>query len=142
MLQCRKIGQDNNAMLLHTRFLVTNALTIFFVPYISQSHHHPNFSTMTTLHCSPHLLIAANAAKPVITLQIPRIVISQPFPIALSTGSATMAPVKENMLRTKLLRAMPDAARLGMNSVSIVLTRLNISIEPTPKKTVAVSVLR
>jgi hypothetical protein len=37
---------------------------------------------------------------------------------------------------------MPDAARLGMNSVSIVLTRLNISIEPTPKKTVAVSVLR
>lgn len=60
---------------------------------------------------------------------------SHPLPIALMIGSAIMAPVKEQMLRTKLLRAMPEAARFGMNSVNMVETSENISMEPTPKKT-------
>ena len=101
----------------------------------SNIHAHPNSSTIFTRHCAPHFLIAPSAMNPVTMLQSPRIVMSHPLPMALMIGSAIMAPVKEQMLRTKLFRAMPDAARLGMNSVSMVDTSEKISMEPTPKKT-------
>ena len=96
----------------------------------------PSSSTIFTRHCEPHLRMAPSAMNPVMILQSPRIVISQPLPIAFSTGSAIIAPVKEQMLRTKLFKAMPEAARFGINSVNMVETRENINMDPTPKKTV------
>lgn len=76
-------------------------------------------------------------ASPLIKLHSPRIVNSQPLPIALMMGSAARAPAKEKMLRTKLLMAMPEEARRGMNSVSMVVESAKISMLPTPKKKLA-----
>lgn len=48
-----------------------------------------------------------------------------------------MPPVQLKMLRTKLLRATPLLLRRGMNSVSIVVAALKTSMDPTPKKKLA-----
>ena len=50
-----------------------------------------------------------------------------------------MVPAHEKMLRMKLLAATPEEARRGMNSVSIVVAMAKISIEPMPKKKLAIS---
>lgn len=62
---------------------------------------------------------------------------SQPLPMALMVGSAAKTPAKEKMLRTELLMAMPEEARRGMNSVSMVVESAKISMLPTPKKKLA-----
>jgi hypothetical protein len=68
----------------------------------------------------------------------PRIVKSQPLPIPLIIGAVTRDPTQEKMFRTKLFRATPSEDFLGMNSVSIVVTMLKMSIDPTPKKKLAI----
>ena len=67
----------------------------------------------------------------------PRIVKSQPFPMASMIGAVTKDPTQEKMFRMKLFSATPDDDFLGMNSVNIVVTILKISMDPTPKKTLA-----
>ena len=69
----------------------------------------------------------------------PRPVNSQPFPMAVIKGLATIAPMQEKMFRTKLFAATPEEARLGMNSVSMVVAMAKMSIEPMPKKKFAIS---
>lgn len=59
---------------------------------------------------------------------------SQPLPIAFIIGAATTEPIQEKMLRMKLFSATPADALFGMNSVSIVVAMLKISIDPMPKK--------
>lgn len=68
----------------------------------------------------------------------PRMVKSHPFPIALMMGDVTTPPTQEKILRTKLLTATPEADRLGMNSVSMVVAMLKMSMEPIPKKKPAI----
>jgi hypothetical protein len=62
----------------------------------------------------------------------------QPLPMAVMTGAVTKDPTHEKMFRTKLLSATPDDDFFGMNSVSIVVAMLKISIEPMPKKKLAI----
>ena len=71
--------------------------------------------------------------------QIPIMVNTHPLPIAEIHGSATIAPKQEKMFRTKLLTATPEDARLGINSVSIVVAKPKISMLPMPKKKLAKS---
>lgn len=59
---------------------------------------------------------------------------SQPFPMALMIGAATMDPTQEKMFRTKLLTATPLDDFWGMNSVSMVVAMAKINIDPMPKK--------
>ncbi len=66
------------------------------------------------------------------SVQIPRIVNSQPLPIADMIGAPTTAPTQERMFRQKLFKATPDDDLRGMNSVNIVVDMANISIDPTP----------
>lgn len=54
---------------------------------------------------------------PLDSVQMPKIVKSQPFPIAEITGAPTIAPTHENMFLTRLFNATPDDDRFGMNSV-------------------------
>ena len=70
--------------------------------------------------------------------QIPRIVKSQPFPIALMMGAVRTLPTQLNMFLTKLLIATPVDAFRGMNSVSIVVAMAKINIDPTPKMKFAI----
>lgn len=63
--------------------------------------------------------------------------LNTPFPIATIRGSVTTEPTQENMLRTKLLSAMPWLLFRGINSVNIVVTRAKMSMLPTPKKKLA-----
>lgn len=94
-------------------------------------------SPILRLHLSPCVRMVQITASPLIKPHSPRIVNSQPLPIALMMGSAARAPAKEKMLRTKLLMAMPEEARRGMNSVSMVVESAKISMLPTPKKKLA-----
>lgn len=64
--------------------------------------------------------------------QIPRMVKSHPFPMALMIGTPTAPPMQEKMFLTKLLTATPEEDLSGMNSVSIVVAIAKISMEPTP----------
>lgn len=75
--------------------------------------------------------LLANATRP-------RIVKVQPLPMAPMTGAATKEPMHENMFRMKLLTATPLDDFLGMNSVSMVVATLKMSIDPTPKKKLAI----
>jgi len=95
---------------------------------------YPSSFTILSLHSTPHLPIAPNATHPVTNPHTPSTVINHPFPIPSNAGSATTAPAKLHMFRTKLFSAIPLAARLGMNSVNIVFTSEKMSIEPIPKK--------
>lgn len=63
---------------------------------------------------------------------------SQPLPIPWMMGDVTRVPTQEKMLRTKLLSATPVDDFFGMNSVSIVVAMLKISMDPTPKKKLAI----
>jgi hypothetical protein len=56
----------------------------------------------------------------------PKIVKSQPLPMALIRGSVTAPPTQLKIFRTKLFRATPLLAFRGMNSVSIVVTAAKI----------------
>lgn len=68
----------------------------------------------------------------------PRIVKSQPFPMALMIGAVTKEPIHEKMFRIKLFNATPADAFFGMNSVNIVVAMLKISMDPIPKKKFAI----
>ena len=68
----------------------------------------------------------------------PRMVNSHPFPIASMIGAVTRDPTHEKMFRIKLFKATPADAFLGMNSVNIVVAILKISIDPIPKKKLAI----
>jgi hypothetical protein len=65
---------------------------------------------------------------------MPRIVKVHPCPTPASSGAATTLAMHETMFRTKLLTATPDDDFLGINSVSIVVTIVKISSDPTPNK--------
>jgi hypothetical protein len=67
----------------------------------------------------------------------PRIVKSQPLPMALMRGAVIREPTQEKIFRTKLFRATPIDDFLGMNSVSMVVTMLKMIMEPIPKKKLA-----
>ena len=62
----------------------------------------------------------------------------QPLPIAPMIGAVTTEPTQEKMFRMKLLRATPSEDFFGMNSVSMVVTILKMSMEPIPKKKLAI----
>lgn len=64
---------------------------------------------------------------------IPRIVKSHPLPIPLMIGAVTTPATHEKIFRTKLLTATPVDDFRGMNSVSMVVDMLKMSIDPTPK---------
>ena len=89
-------------------------------------------------YLSAYLLMIQNTL-PLPNAMTPTPVNSQPLPMASMRGSATMAPMHENMLRTKLLAATPEEALRGMNSVSMVVDMAKMSIEPIPKKKLAIS---
>jgi hypothetical protein len=76
---------------------------------------------------------------PLTTDTNPKIVHSQPLPIAWIKGAATIAPTQLNMLRKKLFTAIPVLAFRGINSVNIVVAMANINIDPIPKKNRAMS---
>lgn len=67
----------------------------------------------------------------------PRIVNSHPLPMPPMMGEVTRDPTQEKMFRMKLLRATPSEDFFGMNSVSMVVTMLKMSMEPIPKKKLA-----
>ena len=58
--------------------------------------------------------------------------------MASMIGLVTSVVTNANMFRVKLFRATPADDFLGMNSVSIVVVVLKISIDPTPKKKLAI----
>lgn len=70
---------------------------------------------------------------------MPKPLQSQPFPIASISGTATMAPIHENIFRTKLFKAIPLEALLGMNSVNIVEVVAKTIMLPMPKKKFAIN---
>ena len=82
-------------------------------------------------HCGPKRFIA-QMTDALENVQIPRIVKSQPLPIAAISGAPTIPPIHDKMFRHRLFKATPDEDLLGMNSVSIVVAMANISIDPTP----------
>ncbi len=69
----------------------------------------------------------------------PNPVNSQPLPMAFNNGCATTPPTHEKMFRTKLLTATPEEAFFGMNSVSMVVDMLKMSMLPRPKKKLAIN---
>ena len=75
--------------------------------------------------------LLANATRP-------RIVKSQPLPMASMIGAVTKDPTHEKMFRIKLFSATPADAFCGINSVNIVVAMPNIIMEPTPKKKLAI----
>jgi hypothetical protein len=87
--------------------------------------------SILSLHRGPNFLIA-HITMLLVNAQIPRIVNSQPSPIALIVGVATIAPTHEKMLRIKLLTATPVDDFRGMNSVSIVVAIAKMIIDPMP----------
>jgi len=62
----------------------------------------------------------------------PRMVNSQPLPIAAMRGAPTMAPTHDRMFRHRLFKATPEEERRGMNSVSIVVDMAKMIMEPRP----------
>ena len=89
-------------------------------------------------HRGPNFFILVKTAAPDTKPTKPRIVNSQPFPIALMMGDATIAPTHENKLRTKLLSATPAEDFRGRNSVSMVTETAKISMLPIPKAKFAI----
>jgi hypothetical protein len=89
-------------------------------------------------HRGPNFFILVKTAAPETKPTKPRIVNSQPFPIALMMGDATIAPTHENKLRTKLLSATPAEDFRGRNSVSMVTETAKISMLPIPKAKFAI----
>lgn len=68
----------------------------------------------------------------------PRIVNSQPLPMALMIGAVTNEPTQEKIFRMKLFSATPSEDFFGMNSVNMVVTMLKMSMDPIPKKKLAI----
>ena len=64
---------------------------------------------------------------------------SQPFPIALISGCATMAAPQPMLLRTRLVTATPLVVFRGTNSVITVVVTLEMSMNPKPKKKFAIN---
>ena len=62
----------------------------------------------------------------------PRIVNNQPLPMAAISGAPAIAPIHENMLRTKLFTATPELDFFGMSSVKTVVAIANIIMLPSP----------
>lgn len=89
-------------------------------------------------YLGPNLLIA-QITLPLARAITPTPVNSQPSPMEVINGLATTAPTQEKMLRTKLFAATPEEALRGINSVSIVVAMAKISMEPTPKKKLAIN---
>ncbi len=94
--------------------------------------------TRGVTYLGPNLLIA-QITLPLHSAITPTPVNSHPSPIALISGCAATAPTAEKILRTKLLAATPEEARRGMNSVSMVVAMAKMSMEPMPKKKLAIS---
>ena len=67
------------------------------------------------------------------------IVKSQPFPIALISGCATMAAPQPMLLRIRLVTATPLVVFRGTNSVITVVVTLEMSMNPKPKKKFAIN---
>jgi hypothetical protein len=65
-------------------------------------------------------------------VHIPRIVKSQPLPIADMIGAPTTAPTHDKIFLQRLFNATPELDRRGINSVNIVVDMAKMSIEPTP----------
>ncbi len=135
---------------INVNFVISNALHNAFVdlsqgtflkpliPLFTTTTPYPISLSMRSLHAGPNLLIAQITAL-LAAASTPMPVNSHPFPIAAMSGSAMIAPTQEQMLRTKLLAATPEEARLGMNSVSMVVAMAKMSMLPTPKKKLAMS---
>lgn len=64
---------------------------------------------------------------------------SQPFPIALISGCATMAAPQPMLLRTRFVTATPLVVFRGTNSVITVVVTLEMSMNPKPKKKFAIN---
>lgn len=79
----------------------------------------------------------ANMTELLAKLTRPKIVKSQPLPMPLMIGAVTRDPTHEKIFRMKLFRATPSEDFFGMNSVSMVVTMLKMSIDPMPKKKLA-----
>lgn len=92
-----------------------------------------SFSSIVIRHFGPCRLIA-QTTKLLANAIIPRIVKIQPFPMALINGAATILPTHEKIFLIKLLTATPDDDFCGINSVSIVVTIVKMSKDPTPNK--------
>lgn len=94
--------------------------------------------TRGVTYLGPNLLIA-QITLPLHSAIAPTPVNSHPSPIAVISGCAVTAPTAEKILRTKLLAATPEEARRGMNSVSMVVAMAKMSMDPMPKKKLAIS---
>lgn len=68
----------------------------------------------------------------------PSIVKNQPLPMPCRIGDVTMMPTHEKIFRMKLFKATPEEERLGINSVSMVVIIPKMSMEPMPKKKLAI----
>ena len=97
-----------------------------------------NSRSILSLHRGPKRLIAHITMLLAIAIS-PRIVNSQPFPIASMRGCAMIPPTHEKIFRMKLFVATPDDDFRGINSVNMVVAMPKTSIEPTPKKKLAMS---
>lgn len=96
-----------------------------------------NAASIAIRHFGAYLLIA-KTTKPALTQQtMPTMVKSHPSPIAEMIGCVMTPPIQLKMLRTKLLTATPLLARLGMNSVNIVVATPKMIMLPRPKKKLA-----
>jgi hypothetical protein len=84
-------------------------------------------------------LIDQTTPGPLTSAITPKPVKSHPFPIASMSGCATTPPTQEKIFLTKLFTATPEEARLGMNSVSMVVAMAKMSMLPTPKKKLAIN---
>jgi hypothetical protein len=76
---------------------------------------------------------------PLIKATNPKIVQTQPFPMASIKGAPTRPPTQEKMFRTKLFTAIPVLAFLGINSVNMVVAIAKTIMAPTPKKKFAIN---
>jgi hypothetical protein len=97
------------------------------------------FLSISSLHLDPNFFMDHITTHPLTSATSPKIVHIQPLPMARMIGCATIPPMQEKMLRTKLLTAIPVLARLGMNSVNMVVAMANTIMEPQPKKKLAIN---
>lgn len=93
---------------------------------------HPICASIDFLHRGPYRLMAHITAQ-LPSPAIPRIVKSHPLPMASIAGAVRTPAAQENKFRTKLFTATPAEDFWGMNSVSMVVAMLKMSMEPTPK---------
>lgn len=89
--------------------------------------------SICALHRGPYLLMA-HITIPLSQASSPKAVNNHPLPMASIKGLAIIPPTQLKIFRIKLFTATPELLFLGMNSVNIVVDKLNITMEPSPKK--------